>query len=260
MDSMASPLRYPGGKTRAVKLLWVFLKKEYPDITEIASPFFGGGSFELKCASNGITVYGNDLFEPVSTFWQVLKTQTITLVQMIEMFRPLSKAEFYRQRQYITTEKDPVLRAAYFFAINRCSFSGSTYSGGFSQQAADGRFTESCVERVRMTNMQNIDSVTNLDFEVFIKEHPTKVLFLDPPYLIKNYLYGRDGDLHHDFDHKRLATLLKTRTKWMLCYNDCPEIREMYSGCRFQSVNWSYGMNTSKKSCEVLIFPAKEGI
>jgi DNA adenine methylase len=86
---MSSPLRYPGGKTRAVKLLWAFLQKEYPGITEIASPFFGGGSFELKCASTGITVYGNDLFEPVSTFWQVLKIQPIQLVQMIEMFGTL---------------------------------------------------------------------------------------------------------------------------------------------------------------------------
>ena len=49
-----SPLRYPGGKTRACKILDVILKEHF-DISKfnnIVSPFFGGGSFEFHIQNN----------------------------------------------------------------------------------------------------------------------------------------------------------------------------------------------------------------
>jgi DNA adenine methylase len=251
---MSSPLRYPGGKTRACKLLWVFLQAECPDIKELASPFFGGGSFELFCSEKGIKVYGNELFEPLANFWKQLKENPIEVAQAVELFRPLSKAEFYNLRSQIQIEKDPILRAAYYFAINRCSFSGSTFCGGYSEQAAEGRFTASSIERLRMTNLTNVEISQKCGIQ-FIREHPDTFLFLDPPYHISNYLYGRDGDLHIDFDHVALVNVLRSRKKWMLCYNDCPYIRELYKGCRIIPVNWAYGMNSTKKSNEILIVP-----
>ena len=48
--SNTSPLRYPGGKTRACKKLDTIMKDNF-DITKftnIVSPFFGGGSFEFR--------------------------------------------------------------------------------------------------------------------------------------------------------------------------------------------------------------------
>ena len=49
-----SPLRYPGGKTRACKPLDIILNEEF-DISSfksISSPFFGGGSFEFYIQNN----------------------------------------------------------------------------------------------------------------------------------------------------------------------------------------------------------------
>jgi DNA adenine methylase len=206
-------------------------------------------------------VYGADLFYPVSNFWKELKRNPLQLLEAVSLLRPLSKAEFYRLRETILTQTDTTLQAAFFFAINRSSFNGSTFSGGYSQESSEKRFTESSLERLRMTNMQNI-SMSTLDFEEFLRRHtpsPEKVVFLDPPYCIKNYLYGRDGDMHLDFDHKRLSSILHKRNDWMLCYNDCDLIRELYSDCSIHTVNWSYGMNTSKKSNEILILPKKGG-
>jgi DNA adenine methylase len=255
---MTSPLRYPGGKTRAGKLLWAFLQKEYPKTKYLVSPFFGGGSFELLCASRGIKIFGNDLFEPVSNFWITVRYQQLDLAEACRLLRPLSKADFYRLRSMIDNEKDNVLRAAYYFAINRSSFSGSTCSGGFSEEAAKCRFTESSIERITRLDMSNIMPVNNQDFEVFLKGYDPQedlTVFLDPPYYIESKLYGKDGDLHRDFDHERLATILKTRNDWLLCYNDCEYIRKLYEGCRIQKVNWSYGMNKSKESNEILVMP-----
>ena len=49
--TVKSLLRYPGGKTRAIKYLDPFV----PNGTkELCSPFFGGGSFEFHLISKGI--------------------------------------------------------------------------------------------------------------------------------------------------------------------------------------------------------------
>ena len=61
---MKSPLRYPGGKTRAVKHILPHIPK---GIKEFCSPFFGGGSVELAVADRGIPVYGYDIFQPLTS-------------------------------------------------------------------------------------------------------------------------------------------------------------------------------------------------
>jgi len=253
---MTSPLRYPGGKTRARNLLWTFLQKEHPGITELVSPFFGGGSFELFCAEKGIQVYGNDKFTPLAVFWNQVKTDPHPLAKELRELRPVTKQDFHFYRNTIGTEEDPLKIATYYFTINRCSFNGSTFCGGYSLASANGRFNIASILRMEQTNMKNIVSITNVDALECIRSHPDKVLFLDPPYYVTNYLYGRDGDLHKGFDHNALATELLQRKNWILCYNDCEYIRELYAGCRIQSVSWSYGMNTSKASSEVVILPA----
>jgi len=46
----------------------------------------------------------------------------------------------------------------------------------------------------------------------------------------QNSLYGVDGNLHDSFDHEKLHNLLTNRSDWVMSYNDCEEIREMYKG------------------------------
>jgi len=51
-----------------------------------------------------------------------------------------------------------------------------------------------------------------------------------------------------------LSKILKERLHWILSYNDCPEIREIYAGFHILTPNWKYGMSNDKSSKEVLIF------
>ena len=78
-------------------------------------------------------------------------------------------------------------------------------------------------------------------------------LYLDPPYWIKNHLYGTNGDTHKNFDHYGLFEILDSRDKWLLSYNNCPEILELYNDYKILFPKWKYGMSTDKKSKEVLI-------
>jgi hypothetical protein len=54
---------------------------------------------------------------------------------------------------------DTLQQAIQFFILNRCSFSGSTLSGGFSQEASNGRFTPS-IDRIAALDFADIESTT----------------------------------------------------------------------------------------------------
>jgi len=251
-----SVLRYPGGKTRAVKILADYVPD---DAYVILSPFTGGGSFELYLRNSGKYILGNDLFEPLYNFWFCLAEYQSRLIDEVTKLRPCTKEMFLEMRRKVmTTDVDSVTRAAYYFAINRCSFSGSTLSGGYSAESADKRFTESSIERLRKFSPADFD-IQNMDANEFIDMNVEyDFMYLDPPYFLGpgNKLYGKGGDLHSGFDHERLHTTLSTLPNWIMSYNDCAWVREKYSDYEIVPLTWSYGMNQTKKSSEVLIISA----
>jgi DNA adenine methylase len=253
-SSIKSPLRYPGGKSRAVNTL-----KDYiPSGTKtLCSPFFGGGSLEIYCAQMGIRVYGYDYFQPLVDFWQWLLKDPQKLANAVEKFRPLKSSEvFYDLQKNHVNAKDSFERAVEFYVLNRTSFSGSTLSGGLSRvpenieaetkEDINPRFTKSSIDRIRDFEIENL-SVKFLDFKKSIKNHPNDLLYLDPPYLVESKLYGKKGNLHKGFDHEGLRKILKNRGKWILSYNDSETIRDMYEGFQFKKVEWAYGMKNVGK-------------
>ena len=114
------------------------------------------------------------------------------------------------------------------------------------------RFTESAIKRLGDFKVDNF-RVECLDFKESIPRHESDFLYLDPPYWLDQKLYGNKGSMHENFDHEALGEMIKKRNGWILSYNDCKEIRSMYKGHRFLTPEWSYGMNNSKKSNEVII-------
>jgi DNA adenine methylase len=252
-----SPLRYPGGKTRAIAILEAHLLENFADCKTVLSPFFGGGSFELHLYDKGYKIYGNDLFKPLWTFWRQCQTGLTELVGAVKAKMPVTKELFTELRTTITKLTEPLAIATAYYIINRTSFSGATFCGGFSRQAATGRLNESSLETLSGLAIPQLE-ISNLDFAEFMDLHPDVdglVIYADPPYYISSYIYGKDGDMHEGFNHVAFAAKIKTRRRWMLSYNDCPYIRNLYSDCRIIGVSWSYGMNVSKASSEILIFP-----
>jgi len=253
-----SPLRYPGGKTRACKIIEARLL-EYVDISKydtIMSPFFGGGSFEFYMQNKyNFTIIANDKFGPLYTFWNTAKFNKDKLCSFITSLRPSTKEQFIKYRNSIMSEEDSLKCAAWYFVINRCSFSGATLSGGFSKQAAEKRFTESSIGRIKNLDLTRTE-FHNEDFTTFLtKNYKNRLLFLDPPYYLQkaSKLYGKNGDMHESFDHEGLFKVLNNTSHWILCYNDCPYIRTLYAQHTIIDVDWSYGMNKTKKSSEILI-------
>jgi DNA adenine methylase len=243
-----SPLRYPGGKTRAVKIITKYFPK---DITEMCSPFFGGGSIELYMAANGMRVYGADIFKPLVEFWQCALNTPNALANTVQKYYPLRKKSFYELQQTQTKFETKLDRAAIFYVLNRSSFSGITLSGGMSPNHP--RFTKFAIQNLRTFKNKNI-IMQHMDFRDAIAQHPHMFLYLDPPYATNNALYGKDGNAHKYFDHLALHDILKQRNNWILSYNDCVYIRILYAGFHIKKLQWQYGMTKKKKSREILIF------
>lgn len=82
MIYLKSPLRYPGGKSRAIK----FLKEYFPqNFKEYREPFFGGGSIgiyltQIHFRQKELQFFASDLNYDVYCFWQMLKTQNEKLI------------------------------------------------------------------------------------------------------------------------------------------------------------------------------------
>jgi DNA adenine methylase len=261
-----TPLRYPGGKSRAVKHILPHIPE---DVERLCSPFFGGGSLELAIADRGTEVRGYDKMKQLVWFWQALCADNNKLADEVNSLREqyttrsdetvtgCAKKSFHQYREDLKTESFMFSyeRAAKYYAINRASFSGATFSGGWSELASYVRFTDSSVQRLRDFEAKNF-RVDYADFEDAIGYHSKAFLYLDPPYMLKgsqNSLYGVDGNLHDSFDHERLHSLLTKRAGWVMSYNDCDEIRDMYCEQEIVDTAWSYGMNKSKESSEIII-------
>jgi DNA adenine methylase len=144
-----------------------------------------------------------------------------------------------------------------YFIINRCSFSGATLSGGFSQDASKNRFTKSSIDKIAKLELENFE-IANQDFTDFLSQlEPSSrgLLFLDPPYYLESVsnLYGISGDMHEGFPHEVLFRVVQNYENWIMTYNDCEYIRNLYKDFRIIPAEWSYGMNKTKKSSEIII-------
>jgi DNA adenine methylase len=231
----------------------------------VVSPFFGGGSFEFYLQNKyAVALIVNDKFTPLYNFWKQVKSNKTILCEELRKIKSVSKEQFAAYRGTIMELNDDVLqKSVQYFVINRCSFSGSTLSGGFSEESSVKRFTPSSINRIESLDFTRIE-IYNKDFRDFIDGLPAPgaatttsktLLFLDPPYYLesKSKLYGSNGDMHENFDHKLLFDVLHTKKNWVVTYNNCEYIRNLYKDYIILDVNWSYGMNTSKESSEIII-------
>ena len=256
--SNVSPLRYPGGKTRACKILDNILIEHF-DIScfdSIASPFFGGGSFEFYLQNKyGLKLIVNDKFTPLYHFWRQVQLNKTALCEELRKITSVTKEQFILYRNKIMDlNEDRLQQSIYYFIINRCSFNGSTLSGGFSQEASMKRFTPSSIRKIESLDFTHIE-LYNKDFYDFINEVSEKktLFFLDPPYYVESKLYRKNGDLHEGFNNTLLFEVLHTKKNWILTYNNCEYIRTMYKDYIIIDVNWAYGMNKTKASSEIII-------
>jgi DNA adenine methylase len=277
---LISPLRYAGGKSKAIGLILNSLPKLRNK--KIVSPFFGGGSFEL-CISQklGIEVIGYDIFGMLVNFWNVLINHKNEFIQELKKFK-ITREEFTYNRhvllnywekikpkdlKYNTKKKvelaeedltildDNIIKQAVFYYYNMTLSYGPMFLGWPSSNEIKPDKFNRRIKKLEKMNLKNI-SVLCDDFENVIQRHNDDFLFLDPPYylegdskMFKGLYPNCNFAIHHNnFNHKKMCELLKNhKGGFLITYNNCDTIREWYKDFKFEFPTWQYTYGQGEK-------------
>ena len=156
MKSLKTPLRYPGGKSRAVTKM----DQYFPDLrnyVEFREPFLGGGSVALHISKKypHLKITVNDLYEPLVNFWSNLQMFGVEMKDQLLDYKlthndPDSARELFNNSKDLLgkTSESSIDRAVAFYIVNKCSFSGLTESSSFSSQASNSNFSVRGIEKL----------------------------------------------------------------------------------------------------------------
>ncbi len=227
MKALKTPLRYPGGKSRACKKM----DEYFPNLdncVEFREPFLGGGSVALHITKKypHLKITVNDLYEPLVNFWVVLQTFGDELTEKLKQYklthpdppkeeRKVEGTHFPAKELFLNSKEvindhslDSIERAAAFYIVNKCSFSGLTECSSFSKQASVANFSMRGIKKLpEYSDLISHWHINGYSYEYLMTHdmHDGIFMYLDPPYDIKDNLYGNKGSMHSAFDHDKFA-------------------------------------------------------
>lgn len=212
-----------GGK----KALRKKILEQFPDQGEFQRyiEVFGGAGWVLFSSERhaNLEVY-NDINGNLVNLFRCTKYHPEALQKELE-FILMSREQFITAREQMNIESlTDIQKAARFYILIKESFGSDLRSFG-----------------VRSRNMENAKEyllevskrlhtvvIENLDFERIIKtyDRPDAFFYLDPPYYETEKYYQ---DRFMPEDHVRLKEALdRIKGKFLLSYNDCDYIRQLY--------------------------------
>ena len=283
--NIKTPVSWMGNKTSILHILYSLFPLNYERYIE---PFGGSGAVLLgKKKPDKFEVY-NDYNHNLVNLFQCMRDRPVALIEEIGFLNLNSRDDFNRNKEFFKDEKfkdrfieeemekiqllfdkptaDELIelmtrrkldynlrRAAMFLKLLRYSYS----SGGksFACQPMNIRSLFGLIQDVSIR--LNNAVIENQDFEVLIKHYDRENTFFycDPPYYSSEYVYQCGFTWN---DHLRLKnTLANSKGKWLVSYNDCEEIRNLYDGYSFFDFtrlhNMKQRINAGEQFPELLI-------
>jgi len=259
MKSLKTPLRYPGGKSRATNKISQF----FPDLSnykEYREPFLGGGSVALYVTQQypNLNIWVNDLYEPLINFWKQLRDRGDEIEKYLKDLKQRynnpdrAKVLFLESKEYLSAvpkRTDDLHRAISYYIVNKCSFSGLTESSSFSPQASENNFSMRGIEKLsEYSKIIKNWTITNYHYNDLISFYSgdNAFVYLDPPYDIKDNLYGNKGSMHKGFDHDQFAIDCDNSSLDMLIsYNSSQLVKDRFSKWSAVEFDHTYTMRST---------------
>jgi len=248
---IGAPIRYAGGKSLAVGLV---VERIPENVKRVVSPFLGGGSVEVACATElNLPVIAFDIFDVLMTYWKVHLSEPQALYERLLNFTP-TVSEYYavkeRLRKHWKGELplDTELDIAAYFYFNHNTSYGPHFLGWPSRVYLQPARYQSIIEKVRDFRAPNL-IVGCESFENVMPKYKDDFLYCDPPYYLEGdsktfigmYPHRNFPIYHNGFKHDRLRDLLMAhKGGFVLSYNDCSTIREWYKGLNMIAPTWQY--------------------
>lgn len=256
--NIKTPVSRVGNKTPILHILYALFPMHYDRFVDV---FGGSGSVLLgKPTIDAFEVY-NDFDRNLVNLFHCMKERTMATIRELGFCYLNSREDFSALRKFFEdevfddkylseeleltqimlppptgeelkeirlriTEDYDVRRAAMYLKLLRLSYASSGKS--FASQPFDIRKLFGLIQELKF-RMANV-IVENQDFETLIRHYdrPDAFFYADPPYFSTEGMY--EVEFGWD-DHVRLReTLGRISGRFLLSYNDCPEIRKLYEG------------------------------
>ncbi|MFP3896436.1 MAG: DNA adenine methylase, partial [Anaerolineales bacterium] len=264
-----SPLRYPGGKRRLANFIKLIYAGNGLSDGHYIELYAGGAAIALELLFDGFVSHAhiNDLDRSIYAFWYSVLHETDRLCEQIRTTE-VTIDEWYYQKE-IQEQREAVslfnLGFSTFF-LNRTNRSGIIEGGVIGGKNQDGKYKiharfnkTDLIHRIRhIGRYQNRISIYNEDAADFIVEllprFPVETLvYLDPPY------YDKGGELYKNSyehkDHEKISQLISTVDhKWIISYDNTPEIRDIYAGRPFLVYDLHYSAADRYEGSEIIFF------
>ena len=256
MKSLKTPLRYPGGKSRACTKMDPYFP-DLRDYVEFREPFLGGGSVALHVTKKypHLKITVNDLYEPLMNFWVQLQQFGEELTDKIRQYKsthpePDSARELFNNSKESINDRglDVIERAAAFYIVNKCSFSGLTESSSFSAQASNNNISMRGIEKLPgYSSLISHWHINQYSYEYLMTHdmHDGIFMYIDPPYDIKDNLYGKKGSMHKGFDHDKFAAdCEKHDIPMLISYNSDQLVKDRFKNWNATEFEHTYTMRS----------------
>ena len=263
-----TPLRYPGGKSQLTPVIVDILSRNNLLYGEYAEPFAGGAGIAMTLLLNDYVsrIYLNDVDPAIFSFWYSVLNHTEALCDLVQNVE-VTITEWHQQRTiFHTAGVDLHLQRGFAtLFLNRTNRSGILKAGVIGGLDQTGNFKLDCrfnkvdlIRKIRrIGEYRDQISLTSLDALKFIKTVLPKstkqtLVNLDPPY------YGKGPELYTNFynadDHVLLAkAVIELKRRWIVTYDDTPEIRSLYSDYPMYSSSLNYSAQVKRVGVELLV-------
>lgn len=246
LDKVKPPIRYPGSKFRASKLIVPHLSTPH---TEYREPFMGSGAIfftKKKVANNWL----NDLDKDLIITFQIIADPLLRkeLIKRVVEFIPNKENFDLLKAKNFSNEIDIAYR---YFVINRTAYSGIMKLPNWGFHPIKSVQPDKWGGRIEEAGKKlEAIKITNSGFEdvILAASNNEVLIFADPPY----YLADQKRAYLHSFtlkDHQLLhETLRLTKHKFCLTYDNCEEVKKMYSWANIHEYNWMYHTANSNET------------
>lgn len=216
----------------------------------------GGAWVLIGKQRSKIEIY-NDYNSNLTNLFLQIKYHPNAIIEELELM-PVTRSNFFKIKDYKPVTE--IQQAARFYYLIKNSFR-STGNSFAASVVNTPRINENRLELIHEV-ARRIDGVwiENLDWKEFIDKYDDKdlIFYLDPPYVsdLQYDLFGIPRFLEDD--HLKLAASLREiKGDFILSYNDCEFIRDMYKGFKVVEIDVTNGLNNICRK-ELLIM--SEGI
>lgn len=262
-----TPLRYPGGKTQLAPFVTELMRANDLLQSVYCEPFAGGAGIACRLLLNGTVseVWINDIDPAIYAFWHSVLNSTDALCDRITRAR-LNMTEWYKQRAVQSDSTANMLDLGFStLFLNRTNRSGILRGGVIGGKEQKGNYPLDCrfdridlVRKIRRIALYGEQiHLTCIDARLYIgsalKKLPAHALVnVDPPY------YRAGPDLYtNSYDHKDHVALARAVRamphRWMLTYDDAPEICAMYLGLTQYRKTLTYYAQVKRSAAELLV-------